>query len=135
MMCSLRARWPERRAWGLKPFGITSGAGSCPLPQGHPGGYRQYDRSSLRRLRFVRSAQELGFTLDEIRELLALKVEPGPNCAVVADRADLVIARVERKLEDLRSMRRALRSLRRACHDGDTSTECPILDALEEEDP
>ena len=97
------------------------------------GGYRQYDRSDVRRLRFVRSAQELGFTLGEIESLLELRVEHGKSCASVAETADRVIARVDRKVRELSSMRRALARLRVACKEGSPTDECPILGALEDE--
>jgi MerR family copper efflux transcriptional regulator len=118
---------------GVETVRFYERLGILPPPPRSPGGYRQYDRTNVTRLRFVRSAQELGFTLEEIRELLALRVEPGPSCSVVAETADLVLARIEEKLGDLRRMRRALISLRSACHQGVAASDCPLLDALEEE--
>ncbi len=97
------------------------------------GGYRQYDSSDVQRLRFVRSAQELGFTLAEIQDLLALRVEPGKSCAAVADTADRAMARVDDKVRELKAMRRALSRLRIACDEQSPTGDCPILEALEDE--
>ena len=96
------------------------------------GGYRQYDGSDLRRLRFVRAAQELGFTLGEIDELLELRVEAGKSCASVSQTADRAIARVDGKVRELNAMRQALARLRVACNEGLPTSECPILEALED---
>lgn len=97
------------------------------------GGYRQYDSTDLQRLRFVKGAQELGFTLAEIEDLLALRVEDDRSCAAVAETADRVIARVDRRLGELGTMRRALVRLRVACDEGSPTARCPLLEALEEE--
>lgn len=99
-------------------------------PPRSPGGYRQYDGSDLRRLRFVRGAQELGFTLSEIEGLLDLRVEPGKSCASVAETADRAIARVDGKVRELNAMKRALARLRVACDEGSPTGDCPILEAL-----
>jgi Hg(II)-responsive transcriptional regulator len=98
------------------------------------GGYRQYDASDVTRLRFVRSAQGLGFTLSEIEDLLALRVGPGKSCAAAADTADRAMARVEEKVRDLEAMRRSLSQLRSACDKGSPTGDCPILKALEDEE-
>jgi len=107
--------------------------GILPEPERSSGGYRQYRNTDLLRLRFIRSAQELGFTLDEIRELLALRVEEGRSCADVAATADRVIERIDRQMSELDGMRRALAELRRACETETPTGECPILKTLEED--
>lgn len=107
--------------------------GILPEPERSDGGYRQYEPNDVRRLRFIRSAQELGFTLDEIRELLALRVEEGQSCSDAAAKADRVIERIHRKVDELNGMRRALLKLRRACDTETPTGDCPILDAIEEE--
>jgi len=94
--------------------------------------YRRYGEDALRRLRFIRRAQELGFSLKEIRELLDLRVAPGTTCADVRGRAMATIARIEGKLRDLERMRAALNALAAACRGSGPAGECPILDALEQ---
>jgi Cu(I)-responsive transcriptional regulator len=97
-------------------------------------GYRQYSASAVARLRFIRQAKELGFSLREIRELLALRVDARKTCRDVKRRALQKISDVERRIAQLERMRRALAALAAQCTgDGPTST-CPILEALEHEE-
>jgi MerR family copper efflux transcriptional regulator len=96
-------------------------------------GYRHYRPDAVARLRFIRQAKELGFTLSEIRELLALKVAPGKSCADVRARAEAKIADVEQRIAQLDRMKRALAKLATACSGRGPTSECPILDALESE--
>lgn len=100
-------------------------------PARTPSGYRQYSADAVARLRFIRQAKELGFTLAEIRELLALKVAPGKSCADVRARAHAKIADVEQRIAQLDRMRRALVKLAAACSGRGPTSECPILEALE----
>src|ERR1700754_213395 len=72
-------------------------------------GYRQYDRSSLERLSFIRRGRELGFTIDEIRELLTLAHNPEHPCADADRMTRAHIADIEGRIRDLQRMRRALR--------------------------
>lgn len=94
-------------------------------------GYRQYPAGAVARLRFIRQAKELGFTLSEIRELLALKVVPGKSCADVRARARSKIADIERRVAELTRMKRALTRLAAACSGRGPTSACPILDAME----
>lgn len=105
--------------------------GILPEPERTPSGHRRYGQADLRRVRFVRAAQELGFTLTEIRELLELRVEAGKSCRHVAAKADDVILRIDRKIDELDSMRRGLGALRDCCDRQTPTGDCPILDALD----
>lgn len=93
-------------------------------------GYRQYGEEVVHRLRFIRKAKELGFTLNEIKELLSLKLGPMSSCADVKGRAEAKIADIEEKVRTLQRMKRALVKLTRACSGNGPISECPILDAL-----
>ncbi|RMF21439.1 MAG: heavy metal-responsive transcriptional regulator [Deltaproteobacteria bacterium] len=95
-------------------------------------GYREYDGEAVRRLRFIRRAKDLGFTLGDIRELLALKVDRRASCARVKRRAEAKITEIEEKIRTLRKMKNALARLTRACDERAPTSECPILDALEQ---
>lgn len=95
-------------------------------------GYHRYDRDSLDRLRFIRRAQELGFSLREIGELLDLRLTPNLSCAAeVRERAEEKIRHIREKIEDLRRMEKGLRGLLKSCQGEGPVSECPILEALE----
>ncbi len=83
------------------------------------------------RLRFIRRAKELGFSLKEIKELLALRVDPNTTCAEVRKRAEDKIADVEAKIEALQKIKKALATLTKTCSGRGPTSECPILDALD----
>ena len=103
------------------------------LDEPHRGdsGYREYDASVLERLRFIRRAQELGFTLGEIGELLQLRLEPSTTAGAVKARAERKIAEIDGRLRDLTRIRDALAHLAGRCHGGRGPTgDCPLLDAL-----
>ncbi|MDP1709164.1 MAG: heavy metal-responsive transcriptional regulator [Gammaproteobacteria bacterium] len=100
-------------------------------PPRRPSGYRQYPEDALARLRFIRHAKALGFSLKDIKELLSLRVTPGTTCADIRQRAEVKIVDIRAKIVMLRQMEQALVGLAASCHgDGPTST-CSILDALE----
>ena len=94
-------------------------------------GYRHYTPEAVARLRFIRQAKELGFTLAEIRELLTLKVAPGKSCADVKARTEAKIADVEQRIAQLDRMKRALAKLATACSGRGPTSDCPILEAME----
>lgn len=96
-----------------------------------PAGYRQFEPNVERRLRFVRRAQALGFSLNEVRELLELHLSPDSPASEVREKAESKLSEVEAKLSDLRRMRRALRNLTRSCCGEGSTSDCPILDSLE----
>lgn len=100
-------------------------------PEREPSGYRVYTRETVRVVRFIKRAQQLGFTLDECEELLLLRNDDSRACAEVRDAAQAKIDDIEAKLRDLRRVKHALAALVKTCT-GDASTrECPILDALD----
>lgn len=93
-------------------------------------GYRHFPESVVRRLRFIRRAKELGFTLNEIKELLSLRVDPATSCADIKTRAEAKIGDIAAKIKSLRRMKRALVKLTSACSGRGQTSDCPILDAL-----
>ena len=93
-------------------------------------GYHTFEPESAHRLRFIRHAQELGFTLEGIGELLALRLERGAACEEVRARAAERLALIERKLSRLGQMRDALAELVTACDARRPTGECPILESL-----
>ena len=78
-------------------------------------GYRLFPAEATRRVRFIRRAQELGFSLAEIRELLSLRLTPTAKSADIKRRAEAKIADIDAKIKSLESMKKTLRSLTKAC--------------------
>lgn len=78
-------------------------------------GYRQYGKDALTRLRFIRRAKTLGFTLREIRELLELRVHPDAPCEQVHQAASAKLRMIESKIDELDRIRQALKRLAAAC--------------------
>lgn len=96
-----------------------------------PSGYREYDAESVGRVRFIRHAQGLGFTLHEVAGLLRLRVAPGMDCAAVRARASAKLADVKTRLAELERLRDALAELVAACPASGPVTHCTILDTLD----
>lgn len=94
--------------------------------------YRLYPENAVRRVRFIKLAQELGFTLDEIKELLLLRASPKAGCADVRARATAKVADIDGKLRLLRSMRRALSKLIDECSGTGPISVCPILESFDD---
>ena len=94
-------------------------------------GYHRYDRESVRRLRFIRRAQELGFTLNEIEELLDLRLDSEKVCEDVRCRAQSKIGDMQQKIRDLQRMKKALTKLVDACEREGTTDHCPIVKSLD----
>jgi MerR family mercuric resistance operon transcriptional regulator len=102
-----------------------------PRPARRASGYREYGVDDLARVRFIREAQTLGFTLEEISELLRLKVDPKTTCADVRGKAEAKLAGIEEKITALRRLQTALLQLVNSCRGKGPTGECPILEALE----
>ena len=105
--------------------------GVLPPPMRAGGGrYRRYGASDVERLLFVRRARELGFSLDEVRELLGLADQPDRSCAEVDQLARAHLASVNDKLAQLAALRDELERVIGACEGGLQIAECRILGAL-----
>ena len=105
--------------------------GLIPVPARRPSGYRAYAPDVVRRIQFIRQAQQLGFSLQEVDDLLRLRVDPERSCIEVKRRAEGKIADIERKIEDMRRMQQALATLAEQCHGDGPAGECPFLDAID----
>lgn len=92
-------------------------------------GYRVYAREDVQVLQFIHRARALGFSLDQIRELLALWQDKGRASADVRALAREHIEDLNRKIAEMEAMRRTLERLAASCH-GDSRSDCPILDDL-----
>lgn len=96
-------------------------------------GYRVYDDESISRLRFIKFAQELGFSLKDIKELLALRGNDKSACAKTKARAQKQLAEVESRILQLEQMRDTLKGLIGECEKNKLSPCCPILIHFERE--
>ena len=103
--------------------------GLMPAPPRTEGRQRVYDTGHLKRLTFIRRGRELGFSLDQVRDLLGLVRGHDLTCAEVKTMADDHVADIRRKVKDLKRLERVLAALAAQCH-GDAVPDCPILDAL-----
>src|SRR5712692_6191303 len=108
--------------------------GLLPKPPRTLSGYRAFSSEAVRRVRFIKRAQGLGFSLKEIKELLALRVDPGSSCGDVRKRAETKLADIDQKLRALRAMKGALLRLTAACVGRGPVNACPILESLDAEE-
>ncbi len=122
----------ERAGVNIQTVRYYERRGLIPEPPRTSGGFRQYSADHVARIRFIKRAQELGFTLEEAHELLQLRATPD------ADRADVrVVAQekrdeIEQKITDLQRMRATLTDLIAACEGHGSTDDCPILHALDD---
>jgi Hg(II)-responsive transcriptional regulator len=102
-----------------------------PRPVRSMSGYRVFSDDALRRLRFIRHAKVLGFSLNEIKELLTLRVNSLDACDRVRDRTQAKIRDIDKKIRSLKQMKDALSELVTACARRGKTNDCPILDSLD----
>ncbi|PHZ85422.1 heavy metal-responsive transcriptional regulator [Paremcibacter congregatus] len=108
-------------------------SGYLPTPHRRTSGYRVYQRETVNRLRFIKEAKKLGFTLNEVRELFALTDDPDTNCATVNQKARHKITEIEAKITTLQQMKKNLKVLATICPDDEQPlSECSIINHLYE---
>ena len=105
-----------------------------PKPARSAAGYRVYSEDYVERIRFIKRAQELGFTLKEIVELLSLRIDPDTDRGEVKQRAEAKLADIEGKIRDLERMKQALTTLATACSGCGPTSECPNLEGMQGEE-
>lgn len=114
---------------GVETIRYYEREGLLPEPARTASGYRQYPADTVDRLGFIRRAKRLGFSLGEVRELLALAQAEGERAQVKAI-AEHKLAGIERRIEELTRMRAALTELTRRCSGRGPVEGCPIIEAL-----
>jgi MerR family transcriptional regulator, mercuric resistance operon regulatory protein len=107
--------------------------GLVPKPARSAGNYRRYDEAAVSRVRFIKRAQALGFTLDEVADLLRLQDTSHPDPDQVREVATARLEDIERRLAELQRMRDTLRTLVTACKRRRPDLSCPILATLADE--
>lgn len=113
-------RYYERRGLLQKPLRSASN-------------YRVYPEDAVKRVRFIKKAQQLGFSLNEIKDLLLLRSTSSSRCVRVQKHAQAKITDIQKKIQSLRSMGKALARLVDACSRRGSTTQCPILESLDSE--
>jgi MerR family transcriptional regulator, mercuric resistance operon regulatory protein len=121
------AKAAEAASVGVETIRYYERRGLLAQPTQYLGSYRRYDRNHVARIRFIKRAQELGFTLEEIQELLTL--QDGTNRRKVQHIASVRLAEIRARLEDLRRMEGMLSHLLDDCREG-KSAKCPIMEAI-----
>lgn len=95
-------------------------------------GFRKYSEEDAKRIRFIKRAQDLGFTLKEIKGLLELNSNPRSTCLDVRKQTDAKIKEVEEKIQDLKKMKKSLETLSKACGESKKAMiHCEILNCFE----
>lgn len=105
-----------------------------PEPPRLASGYRVFSEDTVRRVRFIKRAQRLGFTLAEIRELLSLRVDRQDGSGAVRALAKKKIDEIEQKISSLQAMKTALEHLTDKCSGKGPSSECPILESIDSDE-
>ena len=118
----------ERTGVHVETIRYYQNLGLMPKPLRAHGSVRRYGPDAVRRLRFIKRAQALGFSLDEVRHLLELSI--GEHCDETRSVAREKMVLMGRKIEDLQAMQRVLGKLVRACGTGRRQRGCPIIEAL-----
>ena len=108
-------------------------ASLMPKPARSAANYRVYSEDAVGRIRFIRRAQQLGFALGEIKEILNLRVSGDRSCAEVRELAEAKIAEIDTRIRSLRKMGKALAALAVECGSEQSKKTCPILAHLEED--
>jgi len=124
----------KRAGVGVETVRFYEREGLLEEPPRRASGYRQYSEEVVSRLRFIKRAQQLGFSLKEITELLLLHVDAQTSCEEVWQRTEAKIAEVERKMVELHRMRQALLQVHSLCTGQGPTGRCPMLDALNQQE-
>ena len=115
---------------GVETMRFYEREGLIESPPRRASGYRQYPSDTVDRVRFIKRAKALGFSLKEIKELLSLRAAPRAKCADIRQRAEEKVQDIDEKIETLRRMRKALAKLIAECEGSRPVTDCPILESL-----
>ena len=124
----------QRAAVNLQTIRYYEREGLLPEPPRLSSGYRVYTDSMVRRVRFIKRAQEIGFSLAEIRELLSLRADGRRERNEVRTIAQAKIADIEDKMRTLKAMKTVLNRLTERCSGCGPASECPILESIDSEE-
>lgn len=105
--------------------------GLLQAPHRQRSGYREYPPEAVQIVRFIKRAQDIGFTLSEIQELLRLRDREATSCPEVRAAAESKIADIDERIRRLKAMKGALNALAKSCGTAAATRECPLLRALD----
>src|SRR6266404_2596184 len=126
-------RLGERTGVHIETIRYYQRIGLLPLPKRGLGSVRRYGQDAVDRLRFIKRAQALGFSLEEVKLLLGLAI--GEHCAETRTLARQKLGLVEKKISDLQRIQHALSKLVRACGSGKSGRGCPIIETVSATEP
>ncbi len=124
----------ERAGVNTETLRFYERKGILPEPPRSASNYRLYPGEAVRRVRFIKHAQEIGFSLREIGELLSLRAMPRARCGTVLKRAEEKVADIDEKIRRLKVVREALVRLKKECRGNAPISKCPILESLDAEE-
>ncbi len=119
----------QQASVGVETIRFYERQGLLPEPPRSAAGYRRYSSEELDRLRFIRGAKQLGFSLSEIGELLELRHEPSTACDSVRERVEGKLADIRSRIRSLEEIQQDLEQLHAAC-DANAADDCPTLDQI-----
>lgn len=120
-----------RTGVGVETIRYYERSGFLPAPDRLPSGYRVYGSATINKVRFIREAQSLGFSLSEISDLLSLTDDPEADCAQVNERAQTKLQEIKDKIHRLQLMQASLERLAKYCPaDEQPLSECSIINHL-----
>lgn len=122
----------KRSCIGIETIRFYEREGLIDDPPRTEAGYRQYPDDVILRVRFIRQAKELGFSLKDIKELLSLRLLPGTTCKDIRERTTRKIDEIEEKIQTLQKMKNILATLESKCKGHGPINTCPILGALDQ---
>ena len=122
----------ERAGVNIQTLRYYERRGLLPSPARRPSGYREYSPEMVALVRFIKRAQHLGFSLDDVGELLELRQNPSRSRVAVRAVAVRRVADIADRIRRLEAMQKALEQLVTACECAGASRDCPIIEALDE---
>lgn len=129
--CITTGQLADRGGVNIETVRFYERQGLLPKPARTSSGYRLFTDESVRQVRFIKRAQALGFSLREVKELLALSFDASTSCTDIRRKADQKLSQTEQKIKDLQRIKRTLTALAAACPGRGPTAECPILESID----
>ncbi len=131
VMATLRtAEVAEQAGVNIETLRFYERKGILPEPPRRPSGYREYPPETVERVRFIKRAQELGFSLKEVQDLLELRETARAKAGRVRKVAEAKLEEIDHKIRDLEAMRKSLTELLSTCDGKSSVASCPIIESL-----